>query len=396
MWGMTDKKPSVRLALLPLLSVIGAGCAIYLTRLYYGIRSGTGGFQSLCNINSTLNCDAVTSSKYAEVWTGLPLSSFVAGWFFAILILSLIARVTEWRREAVTLGFLMSAFASLYSIALLVVMGILGKICLFCLAIDAVNFALLAIFFSLLTGNTIGIFTGIRWSKLQSYAALAAGTVFVVVVILRPSEENLRKQPTSAEIEFTAKEILASTPVDIKVPATAAVLGNPSAPITILEFSDFQCPYCKVGALLMNQLLARHEGKIRVVFMPFPLDSACNRLITRSMHPFACELARTAFCAGQEGKFQPVYEKIFEAQEDLKADSGKKIAAANGIPEAKLAECVNSEAAKKSVADSIEEGIKAKVESTPTFFINGKKVEGTLPIEVWDQLITGMIAGQSK
>lgn len=382
---MNDQKPTLRLALLPLISIIGASAAVYLSNTYYGLRHGTAGFESLCNINSTMNCDAVTSSKYAELFSGLPLSSFVAGWFFAIIILSLMARVSDWRREAVLVGTVMSGFASLYSIALLIVMfGVLGKICLFCLAIDAVNFALFGIFFSLVSGK---LFKDIRWSKLQSYGVIVLGTVFVAVVLLRPSEENMRKAPTTSEIEYTVKQILEKTPVAITTPESAAVLGNPNAPITIHEFSDFQCPFCKRGAVMMNQLLARYEGKIKVVFMPFPLDSACNRLVTRAMHPVACELARTAHCANRDGKFRAVYEKFFDEQEELKAGSAKKISTALGLSEAKFEECVNSEDAKKIVSLSIEEGIKFKVASTPTFFINGKMVDVPLPIEAWDQLI---------
>lgn len=386
---MTDKKVPVRLALLPLLSIIGAGAGIYLTRTYYSLRLGTAGFQSLCNINETLNCDAVTSSKYAELFSGLPLSSFVAGWFVAILLLSLMARVSDWRREVVVTGLLMTGFASLYSVALLIVMfGVLGKICLFCLLIDGVNFALFGIFFSLLGGS---YFTGVRWSKLQSHAAVIAGTVFVVVVLLRPSEENTRRDPTTAEVNYTINQILERSPVAITTPESASVLGNPNAPITIHEFSDFQCPFCKRGAVMMNQLLARYEGKIRVIFMPFPLDTSCNRLVTHAMHPVACELARAAFCADREGKFRTVYEKFFEDQEELKAGSAKKISNALGVNEATFAACLDSEAAKKMVSLSIEEGIKFKVGSTPTFFINGKMVDVALPIEAWDTLIAKLL-----
>ena len=115
-------KPGIRLALLPLLSVVGAGAAIYLSKHYYDLRAGTAGFKSLCNISATMNCDAVTASRFAEIMPGLPLSSFVAGWFVALLILGLMARVSDWRREAVLVSTLMDGFASLYSLTLLAVM----------------------------------------------------------------------------------------------------------------------------------------------------------------------------------------------------------------------------------------------------------------------------------
>ena len=383
-------KPNIRLALLPLLSVIGASAAVYLAKHYYDLRSGAGGFKSLCNIGSTMNCDAVTSSRFAEIVPGLPLASFVAGWFVALLFLGLMARVADWRREAVLLSTIMTGFSSLYGVALLVVMGmVLHKFCLFCLVIDFANFALFGVCLSLLKSTkSEPVFGGVRMGMLQRNVLIVLGTLLVMVVILRPSTENANPS-TASEQEYAIQQILGRAPVEIKTPTTAAVLGNPNAPVTIHEFSDFQCPFCKRGAVLMNQLLARHEGKIKVIFMPFPLDSACNRLIQRAMHPYACELARAAYCSGKEGKFQPVYEKIFDDQEFLSADSGTKIPASLGVGSEMLKACMASDDAKKAVTDSIEVGATLKIDSTPTFFINGKRVDGMFPVEVWDRLIAG-------
>ncbi|RYZ64176.1 MAG: hypothetical protein EOP09_16355, partial [Proteobacteria bacterium] len=87
-----------------LLSLLGLSAAVYLSRLYYAIHSGTSSFQSLCNLGSSMNCDAVTSSKYAELVPGLPLSSLVVGWFAALLVVSLFTGVREWRKEASVAG----------------------------------------------------------------------------------------------------------------------------------------------------------------------------------------------------------------------------------------------------------------------------------------------------
>jgi len=386
----TGSKPNIRLALLSLFSVIGASAAVYLSKHYYDLRFGTAGFKSLCNISEAMNCDAVTSSRFAEITPGLPLASFVAGWFVALLILSLLARIADWRREAVLVSTLMNGFASLYSIALLTVMFVvIHKFCLFCLVIDAINFALFALCLSILSGyRSDSVFGGARWSKIQTNVLITIGTVFVVVVVLRPSAEN-SAATGSAEIQTAVNTILQSTPVVITTPPGASIIGNPNAAITIHEFSDFQCPYCKRGAVLMNQIVSRYEGKVRVVFMPFPLDMACNRLITHAMHAYSCELARSSFCASKEGKFQPVYEKIFEDQELLTGDSAVKIPTGEGIKADSLKTCMDSEDAKKFVSLSIEEGLKLKVEATPTFFINGKKVDVSLPLEAWDKLIAG-------
>jgi protein-disulfide isomerase len=385
-------EPKLRLALIPLISVLGASSGVYLSKHYYDLRAGTAGFKSMCNISSTMNCDAVSASRFAEFMPGLPLASFVAGWFVALILLGLMARVKDWRREAVLVSTLMSGFASLYSLALIAVMvGVLGKYCLFCLGIDLANFALFAVCLSLLkTTSAESLFRGARWSKIQSNALLVLGTLLVVVVLLRPSEENQLNEATKAELQYTINQVLEHAPVEIKTPPTAVIMGNPNAAITIHEFSDFQCPHCKRGAVIMNQVLSRFEGKVRIVFMPFPLDNACNRLITRPMHPWACDLARSAICSGGEGKFQPVFEKIFEDQEFLTKDSSTAIPAGVGLDATKVKTCMDSEFAKKAVSESIEEGIRLKIDSTPTFFVNGKRVDGALPIEAWDQIIAGL------
>jgi protein-disulfide isomerase/uncharacterized membrane protein len=392
MTNSTARTPKIRLALLPLFSVIGAGSAVYLAKHYYELRAGTAGFQSLCNINSTMNCDAVTLTRFAEVVPGLPLASLVAGWFAALVILALMARINERRREVVLVGTLMAGFGTLYSIALLAVMFfVIRKFCLFCLIIDAVNFALFATYLSLLKdGTSESVFGGAQWKKIQSSFLMVIGVMFITAVLLRPSGENKANEPSDSEIRYAVNQILEKPAVPVNTPEGAAIMGDPNAPITIHEFSDFQCPFCRRGAVLMHQLLARYPNKIRIVYMPFPLDNSCNRLITRPMHPYSCALARSAYCAGKVGKFQAVYEKIFEDQETLTAESATKIPASFGVGAEILKACDESEDAKKALSLTIEEGIRLGVSSTPTFYINGKKVEVSLPLEAWDLLIAGV------
>jgi protein-disulfide isomerase/uncharacterized membrane protein len=384
--------PKIRLALVPLLSVIGASAGVYLSKHYYGLRSGTASFNSLCNIGSTMNCDAVTASQYSEIYPGLPLASFVAGWFLALIIIGVIARSIVYKKEAILAGAIMTGISSLFGIGLLVIMiAVVKKFCLFCLIVDAVSFSLFGIFLSLLPRESGGsIFGNIHWGRVRSLLMIAVGAVIVMIVILRPTGENDGHETSATELQYTVNRILESAPVVVNTPPEAAILGNPSAPITIHEFSDFQCPHCKRGAVIMNQVLARHEGKVRVIFMPFPLDSACNRLVTQSMHPFACELSRAAYCAEKSGKFRPVYEKIFEDQEVLTKDSASKIPADAGLSAETQKTCVASDEAKKFLSVSIEEGVRLGVQGTPTFFINGRKVDQLISLDAWDQIIAGI------
>lgn len=141
----------------------------------------------------------------------------------------------------------------------------------------------------------------------------------------------------------------------------------------------------------MHTLQNKYPDKIKVIFMGFPLDSACNRKLDRPMHPYACALSRAAYCAHQKGKFLSVYEEIFDDQESLNANSAHNTLIANNITENEAKKCIASEDAKKVVAESIEEGIRLNVTSTPTFFVNGKRVDGTLPLEAWEIVIEALI-----
>lgn len=382
------KKAPFRLALIPILSLIGTSAAVYLSQRYYAIKSGTAGFKSLCNINEAMNCDVVASSRWAELFSGLPLSSLVAGWFVALLIISLMARVDTWRKESVSLGILMSGFGSLYSIVLLFVMAMhLQTFCLFCLVIDGVNFLLLALFLSLKEGP---LFEGLDGKKLKNYGILTAICLLVMTVVSRPADT---KTPSisSDEIAAMVESMTTGTVTEMKIPENAPFLGNANAKITIVEFSDFQCPYCKQGAFTMHSLLNKFGNDIRVVYRPFPLDQACNRVVKSGMHPLSCGLARAALCARFEGKFGPIYEEIFDSQETLKASSATNIPVSLGLDEAKMKACTESEETKKYLGNEIEEGIRVGVQSTPTFFLNGRKIDGAYPREAWEKAIQKLL-----
>lgn len=367
-----------------ILSLIGLSAAVYLSRLYYAIHDGTSSFQSLCNLGSAMNCDAVTSSKYAELVSGIPLSSIVVGWFAALFLISLFTAIQDWRKEACTAGLVMTGFACLHGLYLMWVMfAVLKTGCLFCLTIDAVNFLLFGYFF---WKAPKPLFKGLNFKRLQNFGIVSVCLVFVSLLLLRPIKQNEEKYSADDLVQIVNRTV-AQTPVNLTIPAGTTILGNPNAPVTLVEFSDFQCPYCRRGAVLLNTLLSRYPNDVKVVFLNFPLDQACHRQIERPMHPFACQLARGGACAEKIGKFKPYYEAVFEKQAELTGDSALKSLVLAGMNEADAKSCLESEEAKKLISSHVELGIQSGVQSTPTFFANGYRIEGLLPMEAWDQLI---------
>jgi len=146
--------------------------------------------------------------------------------------------------------------------------------------------------------------------------------------------------------------------------------GAADAPITIVEFSDFQCPFCSRAEPTITQLMADYPGKIKVVFMNFPL----------SFHANAQKAAEAYECAADQGKAYEMHGKMFANQDALTVSDLKQYAVDLGLNTETFNACLDNGAKASIVAAQTNVGTDAGVEGTPTFFINGKKIVGAQPI----------------
>lgn len=161
--------------------------------------------------------------------------------------------------------------------------------------------------------------------------------------------------------------------------------GNPEAPLTIVEFGDFQCPSCGV-AERTNRAIRDQFGKdVKFVFRQFPLK----------MHAFAFQAATASECAGQQDKFWPMAETLYTNQADLTAPSLKRYAAGLGLDATRFEACLNEAAVIERINRDIADGTALEVHVTPTFFLNGKKVEGGLNLMEVAGAISAARGGQS-
>jgi protein-disulfide isomerase len=399
------KKISARHLALLALAVIGLACSIALTQHFYELRSGAAGFKSYCNIGSKMNCDAVAASTWAEALPGLPISSVAAGWYAGLFFIYLSALSFTVRREAMRVALILVGISTVCSLFLLYIMAVqLGTYCLFCLALDAVNFISLGILSSIIAqANRHGVHHGVhkgaqdettRFPHWKSFLATMAVSIFIAVVGLKGLDTI---SAGSDSLKEQAEAVFAHDPVAVSSSPTDLSIGPANAPITIVEFSDFQCPYCRIGAFTLHGVMSRFPQQVRVVMKPYAFDPSCNRFIDHPMHPVACEAARAAVCAGDQGKFEPVYENFFQNQESL--GPGKVIAFAQeaGLNASALTACMNSNGSLAKVQESIEEADRLKVNSTPTFFINGYRVEGIAALPFWTEVIKHLlVAAQSS
>ena len=194
---------------------------------------------------------------------------------------------------------------------------------------------------------------------------LLAGLAAAVAYVGRLPPEAASVSPPPAET--TDLERWQAAPVRDFALDSSFALGPEDAPVTIVEFSDFECPFCKQAASYLNELKAQYGDKLRLVFKDFPLDSNCNRHIERQTHALACNAAVLARCAGAHGRFWEMHDAIF-ALPRLSDESLQALFYDLGIEA-----CEGEEEYLAGIRADIEEGRKLGVTATPTLFVNGRE-----------------------
>ncbi len=164
---------------------------------------------------------------------------------------------------------------------------------------------------------------------------------------------------------------------------SARVQGNPDAPVTIVEFSDFQCPYCKKAAGTLNDLLAKYDGKIKLAYRDFPM---------RQLHPQAQLAAEASRCAGEQGKYWEYHDALYADQSKLDAPGLTAAALKLGLDEKVFQACLASGKFKAQVEQDLQDGTRAGVTGTPAFFINGIFVNGAQPQAEFEKIIDRELA----
>jgi protein-disulfide isomerase len=181
-----------------------------------------------------------------------------------------------------------------------------------------------------------------------------------------------RKTQRSAEIKAFLKNPLK---VDI---SNAPILGSADAALTLVEFSDFQCPFCVRSQEVLNVLKEKYKGKLRIAFLHFPLEQ---------LHPQAKPAALAAWAAGQQGKFFEYHDRLFALQEKILPTSFESIAEDLKLDLARFNRDRNSPQAEARIKADMEIGTGLGIKSTPTFVLNGVPLEGAQPLDVFEEVI---------
>jgi protein-disulfide isomerase len=185
-----------------------------------------------------------------------------------------------------------------------------------------------------------------------------------------------------AKLRENAEVTIDLEPPRIMVATTGPSRGSKDAPITIVEFSDYQCPFCGRAEPVMEDVLSRYPGQVRLVFRHLPLG----------FHKNARPAAEASVCAENQGRFWEYHALLFQNQKALGAEALEKYAVDAGLDVEDFKTCLTDEPTRARVEEDLREAREAGASGTPAFFVNGIPLSGALPAEAFVKIIDEELA----
>ena len=366
-------------------------------------------YASACDISATVSCTQVYLSQYSTVY-GVPVSIYGAIWFAGALLLLLAGVVGPQRLRENVPGYLFAM--STAGLAVVLYLGyvsfvVLKTYCVLCLTTDAAVIGLFlvsgaATSFPMTTLPRRAV-TDIRvW--VSSPLAIAVTVLFfggaVSAVAFFPREGSAAdgaapaqagQGPTQDQRSEFERWYTAQPRVPLIIPAEGAK-------VLIVDFSDFQCPYCRQAFVALKPLIAKYNaqeaGSVRLVLKDYPLDSECNVNVQNGgPHPAACEAAAAVRLARAKNREDAMEEWLFSHQPEMTPDTVRQAARDVG----QVTDFAEKYASTLDLIKSdIAFGKSLGVTATPTIFINGVKIAGVLAPQYFDQAIAIELKRASK
>jgi protein-disulfide isomerase len=345
------------------LAAAGLVIALVLVRQHAQAHAGVA---SSCAISEYVDCDRVATSRFSVV-LGMPVAAWGVLGYGLALLLSLAGLRPGRRRAGWPAGLLLlvSAAAAGTSLALAGVSELaIGALCLYCAASWLVSLALLVA----------------AWRACRPEGAAAAVRGDLAVLRARPL---LAAGLLVAAVSGIALVVAAYPRYWERRPPAPAAVGAPApasqGPLVVVEFSDYQCPFCAKAHDETKALLAG-RADVTLVKRHFPLDSECNPAVKRPIHPEACELARAAICAEEQGKLPAMDDALFKNQAAKRPI--EEVAAVVGLDRERLRRCLAAPSTDARLRSDIEAAMRAGLDATPTYLVQGRRYVGTLPPEI--------------
>ena len=373
---------------LVLLALIGLGLSIKLTIIYYMVNFVPNAMPSFCAINDVIDCDAVAGTKYAQILGvptacfGLFLYSFVFGMCFVDKLQNIkglgFLKVFKDKFSYIFTIYCLSFTVSMYLMAVQFID--IKKFCLLCFITYFVDFVSLFIAKDYKKPLLYEIKTSVKdffdAMKIKGYVIalilmiIGASGVFAYTktsYIFTPGMKNY-----DAIMYF---QKMKGNPFKIH----GNVLGNPDGEVVVYEFSDFECPWCKIMNRMLQKAATEYDN-VYVVHYNFPLDMKCNPALKRPFHNNSCTYAGFAIAAKKQNKYWEMVNMLFDKQPKSNQELFKQ-AEKLKIDSVELANEYIKNSTSQELQNEIMEGLKKEINSTPSIFINGKKYEDEFTYE---------------
>ncbi len=375
------------------LALLGIFVSGWLLSVHIKFSTGQAGLTETCfipGIGSTEGCANIAISNYSAIF-GVPLAAIAMGFYFTLFLLVFWAmRNYQMAYEALYVSFFLSTLSIVVTVTMFVIARyILKSFCLGCSALWVINLLIWPCFvkhLNLSWGNALAANLELFRSKALQLkkeriisSFVTGGICLLVFSVIGAAAKGL--QGNEARIESTSILQEYNDAVQTFLPAEA--VGGPSskgqanAPVMeIIELADFQCPGCKVASQFLKPFVMKHGDKVRVTYRNFPLDGSCNSFVPNGGHHMACSAARSAICAGQQGKFWDMHDLIFDNQESLSPALLEELATKAGLDTTKWAACLKDPQTELQLQKEIQWGEQVQLQSTPTIIINGRRLIG--------------------
>jgi len=297
-------------------------------------------------------CGAVKRTALAHP-LGIPMPWFGVGGFLAIAMTQMVAG----RRARITQA-MFAVFGGIVATGLLVVQGLMGKLCPYCVATDV----------SALVVMGLSIARAVKgWDPPAAKPALGFGALGVVAAVAAPTGIGMSKRVI---------------PLDVPAVIADEMRKTPPGKVTVVDFVDFECPFCRMTHADLAPLLEARKDKVRVARKHVPLR----------MHPHAMDAARAACCAEAQGKGDAIVEALFTTEpEKLTPEGCVALASAHGLDAKKFEECMRDPATDARIKADAETFRAAKGHGLPTLFIDGARLEGAQDRETLEGTLDGAI-----
>jgi uncharacterized membrane protein/protein-disulfide isomerase len=372
-------------------ALIGLGASVAAAYVHYQVLQNPL-YTSFCDINAAVSCTEVYQSRFGTLW-GIPVSIFGGIWFVCAALLSvggMIARPQV--RESIP-GYLfalstLALAAALYLLYASVV--ILKAYCPMCLLTDA---AIVGLF--IVSGAATSVpMTTLPRRIARDLRVLVGNPLAIAVTVLfvagaasalaffpREGDPGAAPPTPTADERSELEQFMAQA---ARIPL---IIPRDGARVLIVKFNDFQCPACGHSYLSYKPILAKYEaqnpGAVRMVLKDYPLNSNCNPN-SSMLHSAACHAAVAVRLAREHNRGPEMEDWLYTHQPEMTPDTVKKAAQEVGqVPDFDAKYAATLELVKADVAL----GTQLDIHSTPTFFINGIKVEGEWATQYFDQAI---------